>query len=79
MCPLWLPLLGRPELVAHERDRVLFVGGPVRDGRVFRGCSTANQAAINYREITLHFGAEFSLWGCFDSARSVSDRSLTRT
>ena len=43
--PPVVALAGDPELGAHERDRELLVGGPVRDRRVFHGCSFANQAA----------------------------------
>ena len=43
--PPVVALAGHAELGAHERDRVLLVGGPVRDRRVLHGCSFANQAA----------------------------------
>jgi hypothetical protein len=43
--PPVVALAGHAELVAHKGHRVLFFVSPVRDRRIFHGCSFANQAA----------------------------------
>ena len=65
------------ELGAHERDRELLVGGPVRDRRVLHGCSFANQAATFFAKSRSIFKTAFSLRSRPSSARSVSDMPLS--
>src|SRR4029079_17433173 len=72
-------LAGDPELGAHERDRELLVGGPVRDRRVFHGCSFANQAATFFAKSRSMRSVAFSLRSRSNSARSGSDKSLSGT
>src|SRR6478609_2986004 len=77
--PPVVALAGHSELVAHERDRELLVVGPVRDRRVFHGCSFANQAATFFAKSRSILRTALSLRSRSSSARSVSDRSLSGT
>jgi hypothetical protein len=70
---------GHPELRAHERDRVLLVGGPARDRRVLHGCSFANQGATFFAKPRSIRRVAFSLRSRSSSSRSFSDRSLSGT
>ena len=74
--PPVVPLPDHAQLGAHERDGVLLVGGPVRDRRVFHGCSFANQAATFFAKSRSIRRVAFSLRKRSSSARSFSDRSL---
>lgn len=75
--PPVIALAGYSQLIAHERDRVLFLLSPVRDCRVFHGCSFANQAATFFAKSRSILRALFSLRSRSNSALSVSDRSLS--
>jgi hypothetical protein len=75
--PPVVALVGHFEMVAHERDRVLLLVRPVRDRRVFHGCSFANQAATFFAKSRSIRRVAFSLRSRSNSARSVSDRSLS--
>ncbi len=75
--PPVVALAGHAELVAHERDRVLFVLSPVRDRRVLHGCSFANQAATFFAKSRSILKTAFSLRSRSNSARSASDNSLS--
>ncbi|MGH3608839.1 MAG: ABC transporter ATP-binding protein [Pseudonocardiaceae bacterium] len=77
--PPVVALAGHSELVAHERDRELLGVGPVRDRRVFHGCSFANQAATFFAKSRSILKTALSLRSRSSSARSVSDRSLSGT
>src|SRR6185312_10143477 len=77
--PPVVALTDHAELGAHERDRVLLVGGPVRDRRVLHGCSFANQAATFFAKSRSIRRVTFSLRSRSSSARSLSDRSLSGT
>src|SRR5918994_3155752 len=77
--PPVVALTGHAQLGAHERHRVLLVGGPVRDSRVLHGCSFANQAATFFAKSRSIRRVAFSLRSRSSSSRSFSDRSLSGT
>src|SRR5207302_6437646 len=68
--PPVVALAGHTELVAHERDRVLLVGCPVRDRRVLHGWSFANQVATFFAKSRSIFSRAFSARNFSNSARS---------
>jgi hypothetical protein len=76
--PSVVALAAHSELVAHERDRVLFLLGPARDRRVLHGCCFANQAATFFAKSRSILRVVFSLRSRSSSTRSVSDNSLSR-
>src|SRR5918912_4311731 len=57
--PSVVALAGHAELVAHEGDRVLFFVSPVRDRRIFHGCSFANQPQLFSRNHAPSAGQRF--------------------
>src|SRR5690606_8748185 len=69
----------QPELGAHERDRKVAFGRPVRDRRVLHGCSFANQVATFFAKSRSIRRVAFSLRSRSNSARSGSDRSESGT
>src|SRR5947209_6210365 len=75
--PPVVTLTHHPELLAHKRDRVLFLVSPVRDRRVLHGCSFANQAATFFAKSRSILKAVFSLRSRSSSPRSVSANSLS--
>jgi len=77
--PPVVALAAHSQLSAHERDRVLPLVGPVRDRRVFHGCSFANQAATFFAKSRSILRVAFSLRSRSNSARSDSDSSDSGT